>query len=159
MSFILPNCIFYRIQKTKKLEIEKGRQESWKRTPTFFFPSLFFSMNIYEDSLFFLFLSHCFLYRDKYNNQKKTRNWKGKAVVLDTYSFFLSLYILFFFEHLCRFSIIVFYPIAFCTGINTKTTNSKLKRAGVLEIYLFRVDFFSFIIFSLWKFSKITSCM
>jgi hypothetical protein len=42
---------------------------------------------------------------------KKTRNWKGKAVVLDTYSFatdlfIFSLYILFFFEHLCRFSIL-----------------------------------------------------
>ena len=42
-------CIIYSAQlhflqntKNKKLEIEKGRQESWKRTPTFFFPFTFF---------------------------------------------------------------------------------------------------------------------
>ena len=92
--FILSNYIFYRIQKQKNSKLKREGRSLGNVLLPFFFPSLFFSMNIYEDSLFFLFLSHCFLYRDKYKN-KKTRNWRGKAVVLETfmqilYNFFLS---------------------------------------------------------------------
>ena len=61
--------------KTKQIEIEKGRQEHWRRIPTFFFPFTFFSMYIYEDSLsfFFYLISFCTGINTK-TEGKKTRN-------------------------------------------------------------------------------------
>ena len=53
-----------------------------------------------------------------------------------------------------------FYPIAFCTVMNTKTKtkNSKVKREGrsIWNLLLHNKLFFSFTIFSLRTFSKIT---
>ena len=58
---------------------------------------------------------------------RKTRNWKGKAGALETYPTFFSPSLFF----LCTFTKILyhffFYPISFCTGINTKTEKKTLE--------------------------------
>ena len=107
VAIFVSHCFLYRMQKKKKLEIEKGRQEHWRRTLPFF-PFTIFSMYVYEDSLsFFSYpISFCSGINTK-TEEKKTRNWKGKAGAFETYSYF------FFYEHLQRFYIFLFLSYCF----------------------------------------------
>ena len=77
----------------KKLEIEKGRQEHWRRAPTFFSLHYFFLCTFTKILYHFFFypISFCAGINTK-TVEKNTRNWKGKAGAFETYSYFFYLW-------------------------------------------------------------------
>ena len=97
-------------------------------------PVMFSAHNNFSPCIFpllYFFYEHlrrlCIIYSAQLHflqntKNKKTRNWKGKAGVLETYSYlFFSLHYFFLWTFTKILYSFCFYPIAFCTGINTKT--------------------------------------
>ena len=78
------------------------------------FPLLYFFYEHLRRLCIILFSPIAFF--TEYKN-KKTRNWKGKAGVLETYSYLFFPFTIFFYEHLRRFSILfVSIPLLFVQG-------------------------------------------